>query len=103
LQLGQEVPHVALDRLLRQEEAVADLTVHKAFRDKLEDLDLASGRKMLRLGPGRAGRELDQLGDRIAARRDRLEAPGVLAIPGQNFLTLSCVHASGIGAAQGLL
>ena len=94
---------MALDRLLREEEAVADLAIHKALGDKLEDLDLASGRKMLRLGSGRAGRELDQLSDGIAARRDRLEATGVLAVAGQNFLTLSCVHASGIGVATGLL
>jgi len=97
------VPHVALDRLLRKEQAVADLAIHKTFGDELQDLDLAGGRKMLRFGPGRAGRELDQLGDGIAARRDCLEAAGVLAITGQNFLTLSCVHASGIGVAKGLL
>ena len=94
---------MALDRLLGEKEAVADLAVHKPLGDELKNLDLAGGGQMLRLGPGGAGRELDQLGDGIAARRNCMEAAGVLAITGQNFLTLSCVHVCGIGAAKGLL
>ena len=89
---------VALDRLLRQVEAVADLAVDKALRDKLEDFDLARRRQMLAFGGGGAGRELDQSGDRVAASRYRLKTTGVLPIPGQNFFTLGCVHVTDIDA-----
>jgi len=93
------VPDVTLDGLLRQEETIADLAVRKALRDELEDLDLTRRGKMLRLRPGGAGGKLDRVRRGVAARRDRLEAAGVLAIPGQDFFTLSCVHVAAIGAA----
>jgi hypothetical protein len=91
------VSDVALDRFLREEQTVADLAVCEALRDELKDFDLASGREVLRLLPSGAGGKLDHVRRRIAARRDRLEAAGVLAIPGQDFLTLSCVHEVAIG------
>jgi hypothetical protein len=94
---------MALDRFLRQVEAVADLAVHEALRNELEDFDLTRGRKMLRLRAGLAGGKLDQVRCRIAPRRHRLEATGVLAVPSQDLLALSSVHAGGIGAARGLL
>jgi hypothetical protein len=87
LQVGEKVAHVALCRLLPQVEAVADLAVHEPFRDELEDFDLARGGDMFRLRAGLARRKLDQIGGRIATRRNRLEATGVLAIPGQDLLT----------------
>jgi hypothetical protein len=91
---------MALDRLLRQVEAVADLAVDEALRHELEDFDLARRRQVLAFGRGGARRELDQARHRIPASCDRLETTGVLAIPGQNFFTLSCVHVSGIGAVK---
>ena len=36
-----------LDRLLREEEALADLAVHEPVRDELQDLDLAHRRFLL--------------------------------------------------------
>jgi hypothetical protein len=47
LELCQEVPHVALHRLLGEDEPNADLSVHEAVGDQLEDLDLAGGRLLL--------------------------------------------------------
>jgi len=88
---------VALDRFLGQEQTVADLAVREALRDELEDFDLPRGREVLRLLPSGTAGKLDHVRRRIAARRDRLEAAGVLAIPGQDFLTLSCVHEVAIG------
>ncbi|WP_325115893.1 hypothetical protein [Gaiella sp.] len=38
-----------LDRLLRQEELLADLAVHEAVRDELEHLDLTRRRLLLEL------------------------------------------------------
>jgi hypothetical protein len=92
------VADVALDRLLGEVEAIADLAVDEAFGDELEDLDLSCRRKMLRVWTCPARGELDELYRRRAARGDRLEAARMLAIPGQDFLTLSCVHVGGIGA-----
>src|SRR5579862_2568493 len=50
LELGEQVPDVGLDRLLRQVEPLADLPVHEPVRDQLEHLDLAAGRLLLHLG-----------------------------------------------------
>ena len=94
---------VALDGLLREVETIADLTVRESFGDELQNLDLARGREMLRLRPGRAGGKVRRVGGRVTASRDRLEAARVLAITGQDLLTLSCVHVVAIGALRGLL
>ena len=47
LQLREQMPHVRLHRLLRQEQALADLAVHEAVCNELQHLDLA-GRRLLR-------------------------------------------------------
>jgi hypothetical protein len=91
---------VALDRLLREVEAVTDLTVDEPLRDQLEHLDLARSRKVLRLRAGRARRELDQVDHRVPPSRYRLEPAGVLAVPGENLFALCCVHEAGIGASR---
>ena len=44
LKLRQQVADVRLDRLLGEEEPLADLTVDETVRDELENLDLAGGR-----------------------------------------------------------
>ena len=50
---------MALDRLLRQVEAVADLPVDETLRDELENLDLARRRQMLDFRrSGRAGKSI---------------------------------------------
>lgn len=88
---------MAFDRLLREEKAVADLAIHKTLRDELKDLDLPGRRRVFRFGHPGAGRELDQLHDRRPASGDRLEAARVLAVAGQDFFTLRCVHVPDIG------
>ena len=94
---------MALDRLLREVEAVADFAVHKTFRHELQNLDLTGRREMLRLRAGRAGRKLHHVGGRGPASCHRLETTGMLAIPGQDLLALSCVHVVAIGAPEALL
>jgi hypothetical protein len=103
LELGEQVADVALDGLLREVEPVADLAVRESFGDELQNLDLACGREMLRLRSGGAGGKLSRVGGRITASRDRLETTRMLAITGQDLLTLSCVHVVAIGASRGLL
>ena len=49
LKLRQEMADVRLDRLLRQEELLADLAVDEAVRDELEHLDLTRRRLLLEL------------------------------------------------------
>ena len=46
LKLRQQVADVRLDGLLREEEPLADLTIHEPVGDELENLDLA-GRRIL--------------------------------------------------------
>jgi hypothetical protein len=103
LKLGEQVANVALDRFLGEVQPVADLTIRKSFGDELQNLDLASGREMHRLRAGRPGGKLRRVGGRVTASCDRLETTGVLAITGQDLLTLSCVHVVAIGASRGLL
>ena len=102
LKLREEMPDVALDRLLREEEPNADLAVHEAVRDQLQYLDLPGRRLLLQLLEGRL--ERNHLSNRrLAPRSDGLEAGGVLAIPGQDLVALSSVHESGIGPLRGSL
>jgi hypothetical protein len=94
---------MALDRLLREVEAVADLPVHKTFGHELQNFDLARRREVLRLWGGRTGGKLHEVRSRVASSRQRLKTAGVLAIAGQDFLTLSCVHVVAIGSPRDLL
>ena len=97
LQLGEQVPHVGLHRLLREEEPVADLTIDEALRDQLEDFDLSGGRLLLELLEG--SRERDDL-TRTARRPplgDGLEAPRVIHVPTEDLFALSSVHEPRIG------
>ena len=75
LELRQQVADVRLDRLLREEEALANLAVHEAVGDEPEDLGLARGRLLLEL-PRRRD-ELDDrggLGVAVATGGDLVEA-----------------------------
>ena len=49
LKLGQKVTHVALDGLLGQEEALADLAIDQSVGHELQNLDLAHRRLLLEL------------------------------------------------------
>jgi hypothetical protein len=91
LQLGEQVAHVRLDRLLREEEAVADLAVHQALGDQLEHLDLTRRGLLLELAKRR--REGNDL--RVAVRPlggHLVETTRVAHITGQDFLALGSVH-----------
>jgi len=100
LELREEVPDVRLDRLLRKEQALADLPVHEAVRDQLEDLDLAHRRLLLEL-PKRA-LERDDLRPVAGAAPggDLLEPPRMIRVAVHDFLALSSVHAGGIGRLE---
>ncbi len=103
LELCEQVTNVALDRLLGEVEAVADLSVRESLGDELKNFDLARGREVLRLRSVGAGRELEYVWSYAAPRRDRLEPAGMLAIPGQDFLALGSVHFADIGGPSRLL
>jgi len=94
---------MALHGLLREEETVADLPVDEALRDKLEHLNLARSRRMLRLLGGSARGELDQLRNGGTPLGHRLETSRVLAVPGEYLVSLGRIHAPGIGLARTLL
>jgi hypothetical protein len=90
---------VGLDRFFREEEAVADLSVHEALRDQLEHLDLPGGRLLLELLE--RGCEGDDLAG--AARGpplgDGFEAPRMVHVSRQDLFTLGSVHEPGIGGS----
>ena len=97
LELREQVADVGLDRLLRQEEPLTDLPVHKAVRDQLKYLDLAHRRLLLQLAE--RALERDDLGARggAPAGGDLLEAARMIRVPVQDLLALCGVHAWGIG------
>ena len=100
LKLREQVPHVRLDRLLREEESLTDLAVDQPVGDELEDLDLARRRLLLELPECRRRGERDD-GSRplgVPARSSRLEATAVVAVSVQDLPTLRGVHAMRIGA-----
>jgi hypothetical protein len=94
---------VALHRLLREEEAMADLAVDEALRDQLEDFDLTSGRLLLEL-PERSG-ERNHIGVALAPLGGHLiEATGMAHVSGQDLFALGSVHSlPRIGAPSPLL
>jgi hypothetical protein len=91
LQLREQVAHVGLHRLLREEEPHADLAVHEAVGDELEHLDLAGCRLLLELLQGPAERN-DLGAPATAALRHRVKAAAVVHVSGQDLLALSSVH-----------
>jgi len=98
LQLRQQVTDVRLDRLLGEEEPLADLAVDEPVADELEDLDLAGGRLLLELAQGRGERDHLAVAVAVAPRRSRgLEAAAVVDVAAQDLLTLGSVHMPGIG------
>jgi hypothetical protein len=91
--------NVGLDRLLREEEALADLAVYEPIGDQLEDFDLPRGRVLSELALDlRRERDDGAVAAGTTTRCSRLEAAAVVPIPIENLLTLGGVHASGIGA-----
>jgi len=91
---------VGLHGLFREEEALSDLTVDEPIRNELKNLDLPR-RGILADLAGRRRRERDHgpVATGTTTRGGRLEAAAVVAIPVQDLLALSGVHASPIGVA----
>ena len=99
LKLRQQVADVRLDRLLGEEEPLADLTVDETVRDELENLDLAGGRLLLELAQGQGERDhlAVAVAVAVAPRRSRgLEAAAVVDVAAQDLLALGSVHTAGI-------
>jgi hypothetical protein len=91
LKLCEQVADVGLDGLLREEEPHTDLAVHESVGDQLKNLDLTRRRLLLQLLQ-RAG-ERNDLGALVAASlRNRVEAPAVVDITGQDLLAFGRVH-----------
>jgi hypothetical protein len=104
LQLGEQVSHVRLHRLLGQEETLADLTVDEPVGDELQDLDLAGGGILLVLARGRRREGDHGSGAACAAPgSSRLEAATVIAVAIEDLLALGSVHAARIGVSAGAL
>ena len=77
---------------------LADLSIHEAVRNELEDLDLTSRRVLPELaGDLRRERDDGAVTTGAATRGSRLEAAAVVAISVQDLLTLRGVHGWGIG------
>ena len=98
LKLREKMSDVGLDGLLRQKQALPDLTVHEAVGDELKNLALASGRFLFELA-GHGTRERDDRTGSCAAApcSRRLKAAAVVSVPVQDLFALGGVHASRIG------
>ena len=94
---------MALHRLFREEEAVADLAIDQALRDQLEYLDLAGSGLLLELPEG--SRERNHLRVALPAPcGHRVKTTRVVDIPGQDLFSLCSIHDNPrIGAVCGLL
>src|SRR5579862_3378369 len=100
LQLCEQMADVRLDRLLGEEEAVADLAVHEAVRDQLKHLDLAHRRLLLELPKRPLERDHLRAASVTPPGGDLLEAARMVRVPVENLLALCCVHGPSIGRAQ---
>src|SRR5689334_23023441 len=74
LELGEDVAHVALHRLLADEEPAGDVRVRHAVGEELEDLPLAGGEHLL-LAAGQEGRHQRRIDEALAGHDlvDRLQ------------------------------
>ncbi len=100
LELREQVADVALDRLLREEEPLADLPVDEPVGDELEHLDLAYRRLLFELTKRR--RERDHLCGAVGAPNCSLLEPAtVVHVAAQDLLSLRGVHGPDIGRLPG--
>ena len=90
-----------LHRLLREEEALADLAVHEAVGDQLQHLDLTAGGFLLELAQrAREGDDLGLLPAVGAPRRNLVEPARVPDVTAQDLLPLRGVHGPLIGGRR---
>ena len=84
-------------RLLRQEQPLADLTVHEPVGDELKHFDLPARRLLLELAKRALERDHVRAAGTATPRRNFLEAARMRQITAEDLLTLSCVHGPSIG------
>ena len=82
---------MALHRLFRKEEAVTNLSIDEAFRDQLEDLDLACCGLLLEL-PERRGERNDLRVSLSALGGHLVKTTRVVHITGQDLFSLCSIH-----------
>lgn len=97
LKLCEQMSDVGLHRLLAEEEADSDLTIYKAVRDQLQDLDLSPRGLLLQLLEGAVERDDLSVAAILPLGSDRFEALLMVHIAAEDFLALCGVHATGIG------
>ncbi len=97
LELRQQMAHMRFHRLLRQEQPLADLAVHKPVRDELQHFDLPARRLLLELAKRALKRDHVRPAGTTTPRRDFLEAARVGQITAEDLLALSSVHGPSIG------
>lgn len=94
---------MALHRLFRKEQPVADLAVDQALRDQLEHLDLAGSGLLLEL-PERRGKRNDLRVALAPPRGHCVKTTRVVDITGQDLFSLCSIHDNPrIGAVRWLL
>ena len=98
LELREQMPHVRLHGLLREEQPLADFPVYEAVGDQLQNLDLPRRRLLLELAKRVLERDHVRAAGTTTPRRDFLEAARMRQITAQDLLALSSVHARSIGA-----
>ncbi len=103
LELCQQVPHVGLHSLLREEEALADLPVDEPIGDQLEHFELAARRLLLELLHRSGERNYLAAAVGSALLCDCLEATRVIAVAVQDLVALGSVHDWAIGRAANTL
>ena len=103
LQFRQQVAYVALHRLFREEEAVADLAVDEPFRDQLQYFDFAGSGLLLELPEG--SRERNHLRVALSSPRGHcVKTTRVVDVTGQDLFSLCSIHDNPrIGAVRWLL
>jgi hypothetical protein len=88
---------VGLDRLFREEEALADFPIDEALRDQLEDFDLPGGRLLLELLERSCERDDLAGAGRGPPLGDGFEAPRMVHVSRQDLFPLCSVHEPDIG------
>jgi hypothetical protein len=103
LELREKVPHVRLDRFLREEQLLSDLTVHEPVGDELQDLDLTPRGLLLQLAKRVLKWDHVAPAGTATPRRNFLETARMRQVTAEDLLALRSIHATSIGAPSGPL